>query len=353
MVPSAPSRAALGLILAIVGACEARPTPSASSVTATARAEASTSGPTSTAEASPAPAPSAEGPSSPYAAVVAAEERPTVSHVEVGTEPRQRLRHAFAVARKARWKVRVASLVEAEGTLPVASEHEGVIEATVREVRDGIATIDVIPVALTPVADPSLQPSWASLVGAVASLRVDERGFVLDGPALKQAPASSTAAQLWSSLGQACRQAWVPLPAEPVGPGASWVTTATVSRGGIYLRRRTEVRLVGDGTTLRLEGELTETPLPGRHGDPSVIEGLVLEVPRGNGVGRLRLSAAPGSAFARAVEIQTASNLLVRAQLDTDAHPGEPAVQELVNQTTQQITLEALDAGVGAGNKAP
>ena len=168
------------------------------------------------------------------------------------------------------------------------------------------------------------------------------------GPTLTEAPSSPPAGQLWASLAEACRQAWIPLPAEAIGLGARWVATGPMSRGGIFLRRRTRVRLVRKGPTIELEGELTEVPFGGIHGDPSIVEGFTLEVARGDGVGRTRLSSSPGSAFVRSLETQTATDLVVRSR-PSDPSPAAPREQDLLTKTTQVITIEALDAPTGAG----
>jgi murein DD-endopeptidase MepM/ murein hydrolase activator NlpD len=243
--------------------------------------------------ADPEPAPEAEP-------VAAAEPVAGLRLVEAGTEPRAEVRYAAGVGGKRRWIVttRVNTRRGAEPA-PLSPRARFEVDTTVtsagagwrRELEIAGASIlredDIGPEALA-----SAQTMAERLVGAKGRLVLGADGQVQEAAIDLDPGADVELAILLAGLRTALQTHVVPLPAEPVGGGASWEVTSRATLHGV---ESWQVQHVGlrkrEGAELELRADFSfpEGPLSGQ---PVGYGAVTLETWTGKGEITTRVDSA-------------------------------------------------------------
>ena len=265
----------LGLLcLSLFSSCAGRLAPGPTQPTSSAPASAQEPGP-ATPPAQPPREPSpALPPAAPEASPALPETHgPTVSLLAPGNEPRRPLRYAFTMRpetmvidmkRRMNFSLMGASPDVAPPTLRMTMKivpREISREGTLR--YDGeLARARVLPDGDLPPADRSkLEAELGELVGTKVHGVVTARGISEEASVEIPEVASNPARQALEQIGQSLRNVTVPLPVEPVGPGARWQVDAVLSLGVRLVERTTMTLASATRTSIHIESS-TERSAP-------------------------------------------------------------------------------------------
>jgi hypothetical protein len=96
----------------------------------------------------------------------------------------------------------------------------------------------------------NLERELAAIGGTRGTFRVSDRGLLESGSLDIPDNVNAQSRQMMEQMTQNMRQIAIPLPPEPVGPGAKWEATTRIELGGLDLKQRAEYQLVGCEQTL-------------------------------------------------------------------------------------------------------
>ena len=251
----------------------------------------------------------------------------TLTLIESGREPRTALRYPSepTAAGKMSLSLRLAMKMEVPGspvppvTVPglrllvdVASargDHGVKYQFTVAD-ADLTSTDNAHPSLLA-----EMRKGVGALVGASGHLILEARGTRSDLSLAHPAGIGQELGEFVNSARLAIGQMVVPLPAEPVGPGAKWEAVETVSQDGISVREKTYFELVAiDGPRVLLRTQTVQSADRQRAALPGLPDGVSAEVVslRGTGTGEVELDLrrlVPGS---MREEVKTDVSFVVR-----------------------------------------
>jgi hypothetical protein len=237
-----------------------------------------------------------------------------VALLESGREPRQALRYPSAPipAHKMSLSLRLSMKMEVPGSPvpPVAMPGLRVV-FDVQSARDGDRIryqLKVIDADLTGTdnAHPSLLAEMRKgvglLVGTAGQLLVDPRGQVSGLSLEPPAALGNELGQFVASARLAVGDMVVPLPEEPIGIGAKWEATRSVSQDGITVREKSYFELVAlDGPRALIRTRTVQSADKQRAALPGLPDGVTAEIVslRGSGTGELEIDfrrLVPGNA---------------------------------------------------------
>ncbi len=154
-----------------------------------------------------------------------------------------------------------------------------------------------------------------SLIGTSGQLMVEPRGTRSELSLALPAGIGQELGQFMNSAKLAIGQMVVPLPAEPVGPGAKWEAVEIVSQDGITVREKTYFELVAlDGPRALIRTQTVQSADRQRAALPDLPDGVTAEVVslRGSGAGEIEVDLrrlVPGN---MREEVETDVSFVVR-----------------------------------------
>jgi hypothetical protein len=228
----------------------------------------------------------------------------TLTLLEAGREPRAALRYPSEPTppTKMSLSLRLAMKMEMPGSPvpPVTMPGLRLLLDIASAEKDGKVryqfTVADADLTSTDNAHPSLlaemRKGVGSLVGASGQLMVDARGTRSDLTLALPSGIGQELGQFMNSAKLAIGQMVVPLPAEPVGPGAKWEAVEVVSQDGITVREKTYFELVAlDGPRALIRTQTVQSADRQRAALPGLPDGVTAEVVslRGSGAGEVEL----------------------------------------------------------------
>jgi hypothetical protein len=228
----------------------------------------------------------------------------TLTLLDSGREPRAELRYPSepVAAGKMSLSLRLAMKMEVPGSPvpPVTMPGLRLLldfgsSAAQRKVKYQFTVADA-DLTSTDNAHPSLlaemRKGVGALVGASGQLMVEPRGTRSDLSLALPSGIGQELGQFMNSAKLAIGQMVVPLPAEPVGPGAKWEAIEVVSQDGISVREKTYFELVAlDGPRALIRTQTVQSAEKQRAALPGLPDGVTAEVVslRGSGSGEIEL----------------------------------------------------------------
>jgi hypothetical protein len=209
---------------------------------------------------------------------------PEVTILNAGAEPRRELRYRFtegsaesaAMDIDMRLNMSMAGIQIQEMALPTIRmlvDLGPIVVANDGSARYDfeISSAELIENADTdPMVATALRTSLGQMPSFSGWARIDSRGATLDGEINLPGAVDQQLSQVFDSTRQSLQQMSAPLPAEPVGVGASWQLTQNVESGGFSVVQTATYTLVSrDGDDVVLDLVLTQnapaqtTELPG------------------------------------------------------------------------------------------
>jgi len=156
-------------------------------------------------------------------------------------------------------------------------------------------------------------------------------GLVERAPVVRVA---APAQQLWTTIGEALRDAVVPWPSEPVGTGARWQVVDQIRRAGVWLTRTTRFRLDERHTQrVRLSAAVTERPTSDAGPDPALPSGVRVRALEGLAAGKRRVAFRTKQILPLASDSEIASDL----RIEVTPAAGAPQVKSV--HLTQVVAL--------------
>ncbi len=257
---------------------------------------------------SPAAAPNERGAPTPPELPQGAE--PIVRLVDAGAAPRSLMR--LRVPLGARQKAAMVMRMSMSMSLPTGDmspmtalpPSKMVVETEVTEVTaDGniryefkLAAVEVLePPGVDPSLAANLRASLQGLVGMKGVFVLTERGFMRSGDLELPASAPPLAQRLMTGMKTSLSQMVSPLPEEPVGAGAKWTVSATITQNGMTLAQTTKVQLLSrDAERAATRGTVVQTAAPQRLDLPGLPPGTTVDLvsleSTGEGEQRLELT---------------------------------------------------------------
>jgi len=238
----------------------------------------------------------------------------TLTLLDSGREPRQALRYPAAPtpAQKISLSLRLAMKMEVPGSpVPPVTVPGLRLLVDIESARAGAHlryqfTVADADLTSTDNAHPSLLAEMRKgvnqMVGASGQLVVDPRGFRSDLSLPPPSAIGQELTQFMQSARLAIGQMVVPLPEEPVGPGAKWEAVETIVQDGISVREKTYFELIAlDGPRALVRTQTVQSADKQRAPLPGLPDGVSAEVVslRGSGAGEIELDLrrlAPGNA---------------------------------------------------------
>jgi hypothetical protein len=231
-----------------------------------------------------------------------AHERPVITLLDPGAEPRRPLRYRLTEGAREALVMRT--------NLTIDSTTDGVPTATVEyppmvmhlglhiasKPSDSQArytfALESVEVEDAPGVRPeileSMRQHFRTVTGMTGSAHVDARGFNWDARMDRPRDMSPATQQMMDSASQSMDQVSAPLPEEPVGQGARWELRQTIEQNGVTLQQTTLFELIEvDGTrgilTTRITQHADRQPMT-TSGAPGATEMLSLD---SSGSGRI------------------------------------------------------------------
>ncbi|HWM87825.1 MAG TPA: hypothetical protein VNO33_18350 [Kofleriaceae bacterium] len=252
----------------------------------------------------------------------------TLTVLENGREPRTALRYPAepTPAHKMSLTLRLAMKMEVPGSpVPPVTMPGLRLMLDIESARAGPSalkyafTVSDADLTSTDSAHPSLlaemRKGVGALVGASGHLIVEPRGLRSELALALPAGIGQELSQFMNSARLAIGQMVVPLPAEPVGPGAKWEAVEVVSQDGISVREKTYFELVAlEGPRALIRTQTVQSADKQRAALPGLPDGVSAEVVslRGSGAGEIELDLrrlVPGNA---SEEVKTDVSFVVR-----------------------------------------
>lgn len=192
-----------------------------------------------------------------------ARQRPVITLLDPGAEPRRALRYRLTEGAREALVMRTNLIIDTttDGTPAPTIEYPPVVmnlrlhiasKPSDSEARYtfALASVDVedAPGVLPEVLE-TMRQHFRAVTGMTGSAHVDTRGFNWD--ARMDLPPDMTPAvqQMMDSAAQNMDQVSAPLPEEPVGQGARWELRQTIEQNGVTLQQTTLFELIElDGT---------------------------------------------------------------------------------------------------------
>jgi hypothetical protein len=234
--------------------------------------------------------------------------------LETGREPRTALRYPAAPtpAGKLSLTLRLAMKMEVRGspvppiTMPGLRLLLDIESARAGEKVKYQFTVSDADLTGTDIAHPSLlaemRKGIAQVVGASGHLVMEPRGLRSELSLPLPAGIGQELGRFMNSAKLAIGQMVVPLPAEPIGPGAKWEAVETITQDGISVREKTTFELVAlDGPRALIRTRTVQSADRQPAALPGLPDGVSAEVAtlRGSGTGEIELDLrrlVPGSA---------------------------------------------------------
>ncbi len=228
----------------------------------------------------------------------------TLTMLETGREPRRALRYPSEPTppTKMSLSLRLAMKMEMPGspvppvTMPGLRLLLDVSSARADDKLRYQFTVADADLTSTDNAHPSLlaemRKGVGSLVATSGQLTVDARGTRSELSMALPAGLGQELAQFMNSAKLAIGQMVVPLPAEPVGPGAKWEAVEIISQDGITVRETTYYELVAlDGPRALIRTQSAQSADRQRAALPHLPDGVTAELGslRGSGAGEVEL----------------------------------------------------------------
>jgi hypothetical protein len=251
----------------------------------------------------------------------------TLTLLEAGREPRRALRYPAEppAAHKFSLTLRLAMKMEVPGSpVPPVTMPGLRLLFDIKSARAGGRvkhdfTVSDADLTSTDNAHPSLlaemRKGVGGLVGARGHMVVDARGSRTELSLALPAGIGQELSQFMNSARLAIYQMVVPLPNEPVGPGAKWESVETITQDGVSVREKTYYEVVAlDGPRALIRTQTVQSASKQRAALPGLPDGVSAEVVslRGSGSGELEVDLrrlVPGAARE---EVETDVSFVVR-----------------------------------------
>lgn len=222
---------------------------------------------------------------------------------------------------------------------------------------DGMTTmttrIDAITVLDTPEAEEPLDPATISqldetlqgLVGATFTGVSAPNGLTLSTSADLSAVDPAIAQQMTGIMDQLAQQSQV-FPDAPIGRGARWIMSSTITANGITFRNRQTLTLKAiEGSRLAIAVQIKQTGIPGPVDLPGLPAGTTAEVVELDGQGANRAIVVLDQPFPAQVGSST-----VRVKLTaTDG----TQTQSTTSTVITQVAIRLVDAPVASPGASP
>lgn len=207
---------------------------------------------------------------------IPARKPPKIEIEDAGAEPRAALRLHPAAGAKQELELTMGTrmTMTKSGEEPLEMPVPTIVvrlQSAVGEVDDEGFRVDQSVTAVTVVPAPDSPPAVAKNVEETVAplrhyrsrIRMDERGTVLGGEAEMPRDLPANVHAMMQQMTQSLGQMSVPLPEDPVGPGAKWTTVEQTKQSGMKIRQTSHYQLVSrqdDRLTfeVRVEQELLD-----------------------------------------------------------------------------------------------
>lgn len=285
--------------------------------------------------------------------------------VETGRKPRAVRAYQYAVGTRQTVTMEVAQGVRTSIGNGVDTEFEippirYTMTATTDAVdAEGNASMTLVVDAVEVLEDPDaeepvdaatmaeMEGALAGLIGATFRSVAAPNGRTLSASADLSGIDPTIAQQVTAIMDQMAQQTQV-FPDEPIGEGARWILTSTLTANGITFRNRQTVTLrSAEGTRLAIAVQTKQTGIPGPIALPGLPAGYTAEVVEMDGQGRSR-------AIVELTELIPASTSTgtVRAKLSaTDGTQSQTTTSTVVTEVVVR-TIETPAASPGASPAA-
>lgn len=224
--------------------------------------------------------------------------------LDTGREPRRPLRYPGGPtpAEKMSLTLRLAMKMEMPGSpIPPVTMPGLRLQVDIESARAGSGvrfdfTVSDADLTSTDNAHPSLlaemRKGIGQLVGASGHVVVDARGFHSELSLPIPAGVGQELGEFLNSARLAIGQMVVPLPTEPIGPGAKWEAIETITQDGISVREKTYYELVAlEGPRALVRTQTVQAADKQRAALPGLPDGVSAQVVslRGSGAGEIEL----------------------------------------------------------------
>lgn len=277
--------------------------------------------------------------SSDLAAASDCEGGPEVEVTDTGSAPRQPMELAPTVGDSVAMDMRIDMEIDAQvdgetaPMQPIPPMQVG-MQVTVDDVSEDEVEMSFVYDQVRVDGDPTVQDVLETIVDSSGTIVTTRNGVFVDGDFEAAPGMDPTMAAMVDQLEQQLADLTIPLPAEPVGPGAEWEVTSSLELSGVAFCNSYTYRLAEfDGNSYELETELEQRPVEG-----GVIEtaGASIEVVDGSGHATGTISGSLSLPIAVSASLQADSDMEQSVEAGGD---------EMTQEISTSIAMELAERG--------